>query len=182
MGYALTGGLYYGGAFAYVAGTPFAYIGYHHVPAEAYGLLFGLGIVGVMAANIVNVRLVPRLGSARLLQVGAILAAASGVASAVDARFDWGGLVGLVASLFVYMSVAELIVANSVAGALASFPHRAGAVSALVGALHYGTGVLGAAMVGWFSDGTPWPMGWIIGAFGIGSWATAALLVRRKST
>ena len=34
---------------------------------------------------------------------------------------------------------AGFIIANSIAGALASFPERAGAVSALVGAIHYGT-------------------------------------------
>jgi DHA1 family bicyclomycin/chloramphenicol resistance-like MFS transporter len=53
-----------------------------------------------------------------------------------------------------------LIVANSIAGALASFPNRAGAVSALVGAIQYGTGIVGSAMVGAFADGTPWPMAW----------------------
>jgi MFS transporter, DHA1 family, multidrug resistance protein len=71
-----------------------------------------------------------------------------------------------------------LIVANSVAGALAAFPHKAGAASALVGAMHYGSGVLGAAMVGWFADGTPWTMGWIVGLGGVGTFVTARLLVR----
>ena len=34
LGYAWAGGFFYGGMFAYVAGTPFAYITYHHVPAQ----------------------------------------------------------------------------------------------------------------------------------------------------
>jgi DHA1 family bicyclomycin/chloramphenicol resistance-like MFS transporter len=45
--------------------------------------------------------------------------------------------------------------------------------------MHYGTGVLSAAMLGWFADGTPWTMGWIVGIGGIGSLAAAVLLVRR---
>ena len=36
--------------------------------------------------------------------------------------------------------------------------HKAGAASALIGAMHSGAGVLSAAMVGWFADGTPWTM------------------------
>ena len=63
------------------------------------------------------------------------------------------------------------------AGALAAFPHKAGAASALVGAMHYGTGILTAAMVGWFADGTPWTMGWIVGIGGVGAFGAVMLLV-----
>jgi DHA1 family bicyclomycin/chloramphenicol resistance-like MFS transporter len=61
------------------------------------------------------------------------------------------------------------IVANSIVGALAGFPERAGAVSALVGALQYGSGIVGSALVGVFADGTPWSMGWVIALCGLGS-------------
>jgi len=56
-----------------------------------------------------------------------------------------------------------------------SFPHKAGAASSLLGAMHYGSGILSAAMVGWFSDGTPWTMAWIMAAAGIGSLATSVI-------
>lgn len=178
IGYALAGGFFYGGIFAYIAGTPFAYIDYYHVPPQAYGLLFGLAIVGIMGANLLNTRLVTRFGSDQVFRFGTGLAALAGITAALDARFGWGGLIGLVASLLLYTSMSGLIVANSVAGALAAFPHKAGAASALVGAMHYGMGVLGAALIGWFADGTPWTMGWIIGLGGIGTFVSAMLLVR----
>jgi DHA1 family bicyclomycin/chloramphenicol resistance-like MFS transporter len=180
LGYALPGAFFYGGLFAHIAGTPFAYIDYHHVPPQAYGLLFGVNVAGMMAANLLNARLVARLGADRLLRLGTGGAAFAGVVLALDARFGWGGLAGLVAPLFLYVSMLGFIVANSVAGALATFPHRAGAASALVGAMHYGAGMLSTAMVGWFADGTPWTMGWIVGTGGIGSFLTAVLLVRRS--
>ncbi len=56
MDYAGAGGFFYGGMFAYIAGTPFGYITYHHVPAELYGLLFAVGIVGIMLVNIAPAR------------------------------------------------------------------------------------------------------------------------------
>jgi DHA1 family bicyclomycin/chloramphenicol resistance-like MFS transporter len=77
------------------------------------------------------------------------------MALALDARFDWGGLTGLTVPLLIYLSALEFIVANSVAGAPADFPHMVGAVSALVAATLYGVGVLSAAMIGWFADSTP---------------------------
>ncbi len=178
LGYAVAGGFFYGGIYAYLAGTPFAYINFYHVPPQAYGLLFGLNITGMMAANLVNARLVMRLGPDRLFRIGTFVAAAAGVALAVDARFGWGGLAGLVIPLFCYVSMLGFIVANSVAGALAAFPHKAGAASALVGAAHYGSGVITAAMVGWFASGTPWAMGWIIGLCGVGTLLGGLLLVR----
>ncbi|MGC3990684.1 MAG: hypothetical protein QM796_13590 [Chthoniobacteraceae bacterium] len=69
------------------------------------------------------------------------------------------------------------IVANSIAGALAGFPERAGAVSALVGALQYGSGILGSLLVGVFADGTPWPLGWVVALSGLGTAGCAWLFI-----
>lgn len=176
--YAIAGGFYYGGCYAFIAGTPFAYMDYYHLSSEIYGLLFGVNVVGLMLLNYVNSRLVVRFGSERIFRFGSWFAAISGVALAVDARFGWGGVPGLAVPIFCFMSVSGFIVANSVASALASFPKQAGAASSLVGAMHYGSGVLSAAMLGWFADGTPWPMGWIVGAAGLGCLLTALLQTR----
>ncbi|MDB5534130.1 MAG: drug transporter protein [Hyphomicrobiales bacterium] len=177
MAYAGAGAFFYGGIYAYIAGTPFAYISYYHVPPQFYGLLFAAGIVGIMATNIVNARLVMRLGSVNLLRAGTGAAALAGIVIAVDAATGWGGLMGLAVPLFVFVGLTGFIVANSIGGALASFPTRAGAVSALVGSLQYGTGIAGSAMVGAFAGGTPWTMGWVIGLAGIGSALCAWLIV-----
>ena len=176
LGYAGTGGFFYGGVFAYVAGSPFAYITYHHVPPQLYGLLFGVGTVGIMATNFANSRLVARLGSDRLLLAGTRAAALAGIVLALTASFGWGGLAGLVAPLFLFISAAGFIVANSISGALAEFPGQAGAVSALIGAVQYGSGILGSALVGALADGTPRPMSFVIALTGIGSLLCTRLL------
>ena len=177
LGYALTGGFFYAGIFAYVTGTPFAYIGYHHVPPQLYGVLFGIGIAGIMATNLLNARLVLRFGGDRLLAWGTSLAACAGIVLAVTTWTGWGGLAGLAVPLFLFISAAGFVVANSIAGALSGFPDRAGAVSALVGAIQYGSGIFGSALVGLFADGTPWPMGWVIAASALGSLASMRLLL-----
>ena len=140
-------------------------------------MLFDVGVVGIMAANIVNSRLVTRLGSDRLLLRGIEIAAAAGAALAIAAWTNLGGLAGLVLPLFVFVSMAGFIVANSIAGALADFPERAGAVSALVGAIHYGSGIAGSALVGSFACGTPRTLGWVVALSGIGSLVCARLLI-----
>ena len=114
-----------------------------------------------------------RFGSDWLVRAGTVGAALAGVPLAVTTRTDCGGLMGLAVPLFVFVAMAGFIVANSIVGALGGFPHRAGAVSALVGAIQYGSGIIGSALVGAFGDGTPWPMGWVIALTGIGSTACA---------
>ena len=175
--YAGIGSFFYIGTFAYIAGTPVAYITYHHLPAQYYGLLFGACVLGLMASNALNARLVTHLGVDRLLIAGTWAAAVAGSACAVVAWNDWGGLWGLFLTLFVFVSCTGLIVANSVAGALAQYPTQAGSVSALVGALQYGSGIAGSSLVGFFADGTPRPMGWVIAFAGVSSALCASLLV-----
>lgn len=180
LGYAGAGGFFFAGTFAYIAASPFAYITYHHVPARLYGLLFGLGIVGIMVTSSVNSRLVTRFGTRRMLIAGSSAAALAGILLAVHAWADWAGLWGLVVPMFLFVSATGFIVANAVAGALTDFPNRAGAVSALVGAIQYGGGILGSALVGFFADGTPWPMGWVVGLSGIGCVACAMFIPERE--
>ena len=177
LGYAAAGGCFYGGIYAYIAGTPFAYITYYHVSLQCYGVLFGAGIVGIMLTNQINSRLVRRLGGDRLMRAGALGAAVAGLQLALDAWTGWGGLTGLVIPLFLFISATGFIVANSIAGALGSFPERAGSVSALVGAIQYGTGITGSALVGIFANGTPRPMACIIALMSIGSLLAALILV-----
>ena len=115
------------------------------------------------------------------MRTGALGAAVAGILLALDARTGWGGLMGLVIPLFLFVSASGFIIANSIAGALGSFPERAGSVSALIGAIQYGTGITGSALVGIFADGTPWPMGCVIALMSIGSLLCALLLVRVTS-
>jgi DHA1 family bicyclomycin/chloramphenicol resistance-like MFS transporter len=182
IGYAATGAFFYGAMYAYIAGTPFAYIDYHHVAPQLYGTLFGVGIVAIMVTNIFNAQLVARLGGLRLLRAGTIGAAVAAGVLAINARTGWGGLAGLAVPLFVFVGMTGFVVANSIVGAMAGYSERAGAASALVGALQYGTGIAGSALVGAFADGTPWTMGWVIAVFAISSVLSAWLLIPGSST
>ena len=72
------------------------------------------------------------------------------------------------------------ITANAISGAMNSFPQRAGAVSALLGAIQYGSGVVGSAIAGAEADGTPRPMGVVMMVAGLGCLA-CSLLLRKKT-
>jgi DHA1 family bicyclomycin/chloramphenicol resistance-like MFS transporter len=173
LAYTGAGAFFYAGVFAYIAGTPFAYINYYHVPPQWYGFLFGAGIIGVMLTNTLNSRLVIKTGIFKMLVYGAVILAATGIILALCAWTGWGGLMGLAIPLFFFVSMNGLVVANSITGALAHYPERAGAASALVGALQYGSGIASTVLVGFFADGTPRPMATIIATTGILSFLCA---------
>ncbi|MBN5019676.1 MULTISPECIES: multidrug effflux MFS transporter [Stenotrophomonas] len=177
VAYAMSGAFFYSGVYAFIVGTPFAYIDFYGVSAQAYGWLFGINIVGMMAANMANARLLPRFHSDQIFRVGVTILLASGGAIVITGVTGIGGLAGLVIPVLVYVSMNGLIVANSVACALADHPQRAGATSSLLGALHYGSGIFSAALVGWFSDGTPAAMAIIMGAAAVGSSASLVVLL-----
>jgi DHA1 family bicyclomycin/chloramphenicol resistance-like MFS transporter len=178
LGFAAAGGFFYAGIYAYIAGTPFAFIDYYGVPPQLYGVLFALGIVGIMLANVVNARLVTRLGSDTLLRLGTAGAALCGAVLLLTGLTGWGGLVGLALPLFIFVSWSGLIVANSIGGALQDFPQRAGTVSAFVGALHYGSGTIGSAAVSGLADGTPTALAIVIAVAGIGSFISLIIIPR----
>lgn len=177
LGFAGVGTCYYAGTFAFIAGSPAVYIGYYHVEPQHYGWLFAISIVGIMAANFANVRLVPRFGSERLMRMGGGVAATSGLLVGAVAVTGFGGLQALVAALFIFAGTAGFIIANSIAGALGSYPRQAGAVSAMVGAAQYGGGIAGSGLVGLLADGTPRALGLVIAGSGVGTVLCLLLVV-----
>jgi len=180
MGYAGAGGCFYGAMYAYIAGTPFAYITYYHVPAHWYGLLFAVGIAGIMATNMINARIVARFGSDFLMSCGSVVAAISGCLLLADGVSGFGGLWGLVIPLFAMISATGFIVANAISGALHVFPERAGSLSAFIGATQYGTGILGSGLVGVFANGTPLPMTLVIAVLCVGCAGCSLWVVKNK--
>jgi DHA1 family bicyclomycin/chloramphenicol resistance-like MFS transporter len=181
VAYAAACGFYYAGVLAFVAGTPFAFIHYHHLSPTNYALLFSASIVGLMLASFANARLVVRLGSERLLRYGAAAAAVTGILTAAAAATDWGGVAGLAAPLLLFVASNGFILANAVAGALASVPTRTGSASAVLGAIQYGGGLLGSAVVAALANGTPAPLGWVIAVGGAACLASVLLAPRARA-
>ncbi len=152
------GGFYYAGVYAFIAGSPMAYIDYYGLSPQKYGFYFALSIIGVMLSNVINTRCIERLGNARMMRIGAIGATISGSLLLLSGLTDTLGFYGLLVSLVIFAAMNGFIVANSLAGAMDNHPQNAGSISALVGGLQYTFAMLGTFAVGLFSNGTPLAM------------------------
>jgi DHA1 family bicyclomycin/chloramphenicol resistance-like MFS transporter len=171
-------GFFYVGVFASVAGAPFAFISFHGLSPQVYALVFASGVLGLMAANLINTRLVRKVGSDTMLLAGATAGAAFGLAVLCVTATGTGGVLALVAVQFLFISANGLILANGVAGALASTHSRIGAASAVVGVIQYGGGMIGSALVGVLANGTPVPMGLVMAVGGVGCFASILWALR----
>ncbi|AHN73185.1 multidrug effflux MFS transporter [Pandoraea pnomenusa] len=158
VGYMLAGGAVFGASFTYITGTPLVYMEYFHVSPQFFGVLFGINIVGMAGMTVFNSRRVGQFGPYRLMRVGIVGCA---IVTSVLCATVWLGFALLplmVMMLFLFMSLRGIITANSVAGALANHPTRAGAAAALVGSVQYGFGFAAGGLLGLFNDGTPRPL------------------------
>ncbi|MDA1097612.1 MAG: Bcr/CflA family multidrug efflux MFS transporter [Proteobacteria bacterium] len=167
FGYLLANATAYSGMFAFFAGSPFIYIQVHGVAPDQYGYLFACNIVGMMALSLLNAKFVVRLGAHRLFVAGTILTAIAGLVLLLDAVSGFGGLMGIVIPLFVYLAALSLISANGLALALDRFPQAAGSVSALSGGLMFLAGALSASAVSILHDGSALAMASVIAMTGL---------------
>ena len=170
---------YYVAAYAFITGSPFVYITYFGVEPQHYGWLFALNIVGLMGMSVINRRLVQRYPLEVLLKFATVTAAIAALVLAAATKLEVGGLILIVAAVFVFFSMNGIIAATSTAAALDSVPNVAGSASAFMGSLQYGSGIISSLLLALLSDGTPWTMAWIIGLFTV---ASAVMALSTRST
>lgn len=172
----LAGGLAQAGMFAYIAGSPFVFIELHHVPAAAYGWLFGANAFGLIAASQGNRWLLSRMPAPRLLGIGIAIAAASGAALLAVALGQATGLAWIAVPLFVYVASLGLVMPNAVAIAMRPFPDDAGSASGLLGSIQFAFAAVAGTAVGWLGEGSALPMAAVMAGCGLSSLAVLRFL------
>src|SRR3989454_1012505 len=150
--------LMFSGQFAFITGSSFALITILGVSPTEYGLCFGAVAVGLMAGNVVSVRVGPRLGIDTMIRGGTVIGAAAGV---VMAALAWAGLASVatvIAPMFCYAFGLGWVLPNAMAGAIGPFPRMAGLAAAGAGFVQLTGSALYAIAVSRTYDGTLRPM------------------------
>lgn len=167
LGYALSGGIAMAGMFAYISGSPFVLIELYGVPPPAYGWVFGLNALGLIAASQLNRWLLGSWRADAVLSVATAATAGLSVALLLVAATGAGGLVGLLVPLFGYVASLGFTQPNALAGAMAPHRERAGSAAALYGTLQFLAATLAGALVGRLHDGTAVPMAAVMAGCGV---------------
>lgn len=167
MGCILCHGFFFGGMFAFIAGSPFVYIELFGISPEKYGLVFGLNMIGMGMMNMLNIHLVGRLPLFSILRMGSLAACVAAFTLLLNAHTENAGLIGIVIPVVVYVSCIGLTGPNSNALALSHFPRSAGTANAMAGAVRFGIGAGTTALVGFLHDGTVVPMAMVMAGCGV---------------
>jgi DHA1 family bicyclomycin/chloramphenicol resistance-like MFS transporter len=153
-GLVLVAGLAFAALLAYVAGSSFVFQHQYGLGEQQFGLVFGAGAVGLIAATQLNVWLLRRYSPQRILATAVVVGAAAGLALVGLAATGLGGLPGLLVPLWVMIATVGLVFPNAPALAMSRHGEMAGTASALLGAVQFGVGGLAAPMVGLLGGGS----------------------------
>jgi MFS transporter, DHA1 family, multidrug resistance protein len=181
IGYALAIGFGSGLLFAYITGSPFAFMQLYGLSPRAYGLFFASNAIGLFGAAQVNRWLLRRFRSHTILRRAYAANAAAGLLLALIVATRLGGFVAFFATLFVCMTTLGLILPNATAAAMAPFARQAGAASALLGTLQYALGAGAGAVVGLLHNGTALPMAGTVACCGACGCLVVAISERRRA-
>lgn len=174
VGYMMVASLTMAAVFAYVSGASFVLQDGFGLDERTFGLLFGVGAVGLIVSSQANVALLRRFGPQSILSAALGVAAVAGAVLLGNALTGTGGLLGIMVPIWVILAMVALCGPNATALALAEHGDRAGAAAALMGAAQFATGAVVAPLTGLGEPGSAVPMAATIA----GSLLLAAVVVR----
>jgi DHA1 family bicyclomycin/chloramphenicol resistance-like MFS transporter len=148
--FALLSALTYAGLFAFISGSSFTMQGHFGLSPAAFGLTFGLMVLGFILGTILAQKTVARSGSLQAIVIGTWLQAAGGISMVGFSLFAPKALLGLCIPMTIYVMGVGFTLPQSAAGALMPFPERAGSVSSLLGIIQMSFAAMVGAGVGAF--------------------------------
>jgi DHA1 family bicyclomycin/chloramphenicol resistance-like MFS transporter len=172
------GSLGFAAFFAYISASSFVYQDVLGFSAQAFGLLFAVNGIGLLATNVVNARLVRSVDPERLLRVGLATIAGAGVLTAAAAIAGLGAW-ALLPLMFAIVCSMGLIMSNSIAVSMALESHRAGSAAALFGASQFFIGAAVAPIVG-AAGASAVPMGIVMATSGVAALAIGRTITRAR--
>jgi DHA1 family bicyclomycin/chloramphenicol resistance-like MFS transporter len=145
---AIIPGLAIGALMSYVAGSPFVLqVGYGLTPQQ-FALGFALNGVGIVVGSQVNASLVRRVAPIRILRLAMPLLVVAALVLLAFAATDVGGVLGILAPLWVILFLLGFVIANAAAIAMGRHGERAGTAAAVIGASQSGVAALVSPLVG----------------------------------
>ena len=180
LGYLLCISFGYAALFSFISGSSFVLIGLHGLSPQWYGASFGFVVTGYIVGTLITGRFTLRLGTGRMVAIGAYAGIAPGTLMAALAIADVHSVWAVLLPMFGCMVATGIVMPNAFGGALAPYPKMAGAASALMGFVQMSLAAAVGIFVGHAYDGTAIPMTAAIALCGWGVLASYLLLVRRS--
>jgi DHA1 family bicyclomycin/chloramphenicol resistance-like MFS transporter len=167
--------------FVYLANSPFVLIGHYGLSPALYSIFFSINAVSFFTVAQFTGKLAERFGLRNVVRIAVI-----GYFSAIAVLFALTAagldrLDVLAACLFVGYGFLGLVIPTTAVLAMEDHGEIAGTASALMGTLHFVTGAVAVAAVGFFVDGTALPMVTGIAACALITFTLAQVTLRQRN-
>jgi DHA1 family bicyclomycin/chloramphenicol resistance-like MFS transporter len=143
--------------FTYITSVSFMYMDVFELSKQAFSFYFGINVIGLILFNFVNARLVPKLGSQKILMVAStallLLTLLFFTLSMIK-----GSVIVMIASLIPCVCLTSIIGANADSLTLQQFDQNTGTVTAVIGTLRFGSGALAGPLLAFSFDGSVLPI------------------------
>ena len=167
IGYTLTCTFSYAGLFSFISGSSYVIIEYYGVPSQWFGFLFTLVVIGFVSGTFSGGLLSNTRGYKQLVAMGSLICLVSGAAMLLLAMFNPSHVAFTIIPMMIFMLGVGLVMPQSMAGALANYPHIAGSASGLLGFTQMTISGLVGIVIGHNYDGTPMIMSSMIALMGV---------------
>lgn len=141
----------------FITHAAFIYQEWYGASNALFSFLFACQVAGMVAANLLNRRLLKTFHSTQILRTACAVQALA-VLLLLFAILQGAGLGAVAACMVVIGGCLGTIIPNNIANALEFFPRLGGTASALLGATQFALGGLISATSTWLADGTPLPI------------------------
>lgn len=148
VGLVIVAGLAMAALLGYVSGSSFVFQEQYGLNQQQFGLVFGSGAIWLIAATQANPVLLRWFDPRQILTAAVAAGAVSGVALVIVAATGAGGIVGLVAAMWLVLFTVGFALPNAPAVALSRHGEAAGTAAAMLGAVQFGIGAAISPVVG----------------------------------
>jgi MFS transporter, DHA1 family, multidrug resistance protein len=179
-GFVLCAGATFAGLFTWITNSAFVIVDRFGVAPDRFAWYFGIVIIGYALGAFAGGRLGHLLGGPRTLALGVACGALAGLLLGVLGTTGRLDLLPITLLVALYFAGCGLVLPQSMAGALAPFPHIAGTAAALLGCLQMLAGLLANLLSALLFDGSERPMAGLIAASALIALLAFHLLVRPR--
>ncbi len=139
LGYMFMSAFGFGGMFAFLTAGSIIYIGIYGVSEQHFGYFFMLNIGVMTLGSFLNGRMVSKLGTEKMLQIGLGIQFVAALWLLVVYFADLG-LMPMAIGVALFVGQNPLISSNAMASILEKFPAMAGTANSMVGSVRFGAG------------------------------------------
>ncbi|ATG58500.1 MULTISPECIES: multidrug effflux MFS transporter [Pseudoalteromonas] len=129
------------GFFCFLTSVPFIYLDLYKVSEQLFGILFAFNVMALMFGNFLNTRIVPRIGSRKMLHIGLVCGFISGFCLLTFSILHLS-LYYIVAAIAPLMMSLGVTASNADSLILMKFEKNTGTATAVIGTLRFGSGAL----------------------------------------